>query len=268
MKNSKAILVILSLLFVTACTNEVENVSEATSLSKVESVEEVESQLSEREKLEEQLIATPDAHSSDWNLILVNNDHILTEDLDFEKFQSASGEVMDARIAEGFSRMISDGEAQGLSFILESGYRSFGYQQDIYNSVYNKNLQDSSTSEEAIQKTEAYIAIPGSSEHMTGLALDITEPSLHHIENGLIEEFEDTAEGQWLHSHAPEYGFVLRYPRDKEEDIDVNYESWHFRYVGVENAKYMQENDLVLEEYIEQLQHNESIRQAIADLEE
>lgn len=261
-------LVILSSIVLAACANEAESVSEATSLPTVESAEEVESQLNEKQELEEQLIATPDAHSGDWNLILVNNDHILTEDLDFEKFQSTGGEVMDARIAEDFSRMISDGEAQGLSFILESGYRSFGYQQDIYNSVYNKNLQDSSTSEEAIQKTEAYIAIPGSSEHMTGLALDITEPGLHHIENGLIEEFEDTAEGQWLHSHAPDYGFVLRYPRDKKDVIDVNYESWHFRYVGIENAKYMQENDLVLEEYIEQLQHNESIRQTIANLEE
>ncbi|MGP6146635.1 M15 family metallopeptidase [Jeotgalibaca sp. A122] len=223
---------------------------------------------SEIEALESKLVKTPDVHSSDWNLILVNQANQLTEDLDFEPYTASSGEVMDARVAEDFERMIADGEAQGLQFIFESGYRSYAYQEQIYNNVYNGHINNGYSEADAQAMTEDFIAVPGTSEHMTGLALDITEPSIHHLENGLITEFENTQEGQWLHQNASDYGFILRYPRGKEGIIDVNYESWHFRYVGQENAQYITENDLALEEYIAILKNNEAIRQQISELSE
>lgn len=103
---------------------------------------------------------------------------------------------------------------------------------------------------------------------MTGLAADITDPALYHLENGLVTEFESTASAQWLYENAADYGFVLRYPRGKEGIIDVSYEAWHFRYVGRENAQYMVENQLVLEEYVALLQKNEAIREQISELSE
>lgn len=222
----------------------------------------------EIEELESQLVPTPDVHSSDWNLILVNQANRLTEDLNFDPYTASSGEIIDARVAEDFERMIVDGEAQGLRFIFESGYRSYEYQEQIYNNVYTNHLNNGHSEEEAKKLTEDFIALPGTSEHMTGLALDITEPSIHHLENGLIVEFEDTEEGKWLHENAPMYGFVLRYPRQKEGVIDVNYESWHFRYVGKESALYMKEHNLALEEYVAILKKNEEIRRQISDLSE
>ena len=101
---------------------------------------------------------------------------------------------------------------------------------------------------------------------MTGLALDITDPALYHLENGLVTEFEETATAQWLYENAANYGFILRYPRGKEGIIDVNYEAWHFRYVGRENAQYMVRNNLALEEYVALLQKNEAIREQISEL--
>lgn len=218
--------------------------------------------------LEEQLVETPDVHSSDWNLILVNRANQLVEDLDFEPYTASSGEVIDARISQDYEDMIAAGEAAGLQFIFESGYRSYAYQEQIYNNVYNNHLNNGYSEDEARAMTDEFIAFPGTSEHMTGLALDITDPSLHHIENGLIVEFEETASAQWLYDHAAEYGFVLRYPRGKEGIIDVNYESWHFRYVGRESAQFMKANGLALEEYIAMLKSNEAIREQISALSE
>ncbi len=222
----------------------------------------------EIEALQEQLVATPEVHSSDWNLILVNQANQLNEDLNFEPYTASSGETLDARIAQDFEEMIAAGEAEGLPFIFVSGYRSFAYQEQIYANVYSGHFNNGRSEAEAKESTEAFIAIPGTSEHMTGLAADITDPALYHLENGLVTEFESTASAQWLYENAADYGFVLRYPRGKEGIIDVSYEAWHFRYVGRENAQYMVENQLVLEEYVALLQKNEAIREQISELSE
>lgn len=222
----------------------------------------------EMEALKDQLVATPEVHSSDWNLILVNQANQLTEDLNFEPYTAASGETLDARIAQDFEEMIAAGEAEGLPFIFVSGYRSFAYQEQIYGNVYSGHLNNGRSEAEAKALTEDFIAIPGTSEHMTGLAADITDPALYHLENGLVTEFEDTASAQWLYENAANYGFILRYPRGKEGIIDVNYEAWHFRYVGRENAQYMVENQLTLEEYVALLKNNEAIREQISELSE
>lgn len=220
----------------------------------------------EKAILESQLIPVPDASSSDWNLILVNRFHQLTDDLDFEPYYTNSGKILDSRIAEQYENMMADGEAQGLQFVLVSSYRTLAQQQANYDSVYNSYLNQGYPHEEAIQKTEEYIALPDASEHSTGLAVDITEPGLYsQKESGLVEAFEETPEGKWLHQHATEYGFILRYPRGKEEITYIEYESWHFRYVGLENAKYMKEHDLTLEEYTEILQHNEEIHRQLEE---
>ncbi|UJF15455.1 M15 family metallopeptidase [Jeotgalibaca sp. MA1X17-3] len=193
----------------------------------------------------------------------MNRYNQLEKDIEFEPYYTANGRIIDSRIAESYEKMIADGEAQGLQFILISSYRSIARQQEIYDSVYQSNISKGYSEEEATQETEEYIALPHASEHSTGLAVDITEPVLDSLGDGLVVEFEDTAEGKWLHEHAADYGFILRYPRGKEDITIIEYESWHFRYVGIEHARYIKENELTLEEYVEILKKNEEIRAKI-----
>lgn len=221
---------------------------------------------SQLDQWEEQLIDTPNSHTSDWNLVLVNRYHQLDSDMEFEPYYTENGMILDSRIAESFEAMMADGRAEGLQFILVSSYRSLSQQQANYDSVYYSYINQGYSVEEAVEKTEEYIALPNASEHSTGLAVDITEPVLYNNnEQGLVEEFDETPEGKWLQQNAAEYGFILRYPRGKEHLTIIEYESWHFRYVGVENARYIKNNHLTLEEYIEILNHNEEIRALMKD---
>ena len=231
--------------------------------------EEEVSSLTEEERLKSKIVETPDVQLADWELILVNRENQLAENPAFTPYYTENGIMIDERIAEAYESMIADGRALGLEFILVSGYRSIERQQSNYNSVYQTYINQGLSEEEAIKKTEEYIALPNASEHSTGLAVDITEPDLYYQEeSGLVEEFEDTAEGKWLRENAANYGFILRYPRGKEAITFIEYESWHFRYVGIENALYMDEHDLTLEEYIELLQKNEEIQHQINNLTE
>lgn len=124
--------------------------------------------------------------------------------------------------------MFNDAKKKGLNLVVYSAYRSF-YKQ--------KTLFDNTTS--------AFVARPGHSEHQTGLALDIATK-----ESGLTIFFEQTPEYLYLISNAHLYGFILRYPKNKEHLTLYPYEAWHFRYVGKELATYLYQNDLTLEEYI------------------
>lgn len=113
-----------------------------------------------------------------------------------------------------------------LPFIIYSGYRSYEYQQLIY--VGDK-----------------YQAKPGESEHQSGLAIDVTIDGV-----GLHEEFGHTKEGKWLNDNCHKYGFIIRYPKNKEAITGFLYEPWHIRYVGIDVAHIIYKNDITLEEYI------------------
>ena len=107
-----------------------------------------------------------------------------------------------------------------------------------------KYLQQGKTQEEAEKLTDEYINKPGSSDHNLGLAVDF-----NYVDN----KFEKLDGFKWLKKNAENYGFVLRYPKDKEDITKIAYESWHWRYVGVEHAKKMNDLNMCLEEYIEYL---------------
>ncbi len=125
----------------------------------------------------------------------------------------------------------------------------------------DETLASGLSEEEARTKTEGYIALPHASEHTTGLAVDITSNALANQEgnSGLLPDLENYPEGLWLKENAPKFGFVLRYPKEKEAITGINFEPWHFRYVGIENAMYMTEKNLTLEEYIAILKQNEAL---------
>ena len=129
--------------------------------------------------------------------------------------------------------MQADAKALGLNIPLVSGYRSYETQENLYNKYVKKDGE---------KKANTYSAKPGESEHQTGLAFDI---------GSVDRSFANTIEAKWLAENAYLYGFIIRYPKDKEEITGYNYEPWHLRYVGQELAKYLKKNNLTLEEYYE-----------------
>jgi len=208
-----------------------------------------------------EMVVTPKATSEDWNLILVNRDHLLGEEIEMELYMTDNGYPIDNRIKDSYVSMIEAGHAAGLDFSLVSGYRSIENQQINYDVSYNNYIAQGYLPEEAKAKTEEFIALPNASEHTTGLAVDITSTTLANEagNSGLFQDLENYPEGKWLKENAPSFGFILRYPKDKEEITGIKFEPWHFRYVGVENAQYITEKNLSLEEYVEILKQNEAI---------
>ena len=187
----------------------------------------------------------------EWNLILVNKDFRLGENLEMD-LEYVDGEAVDARIYEALRQMLEDGEAgSDRDFLVCSGYRTVGLQTELFENFMEKvRANNPGLSEEEIyQITATEVAIPGASEHNTGLAVDICAWDFQM----LIREYEETSEAQWLKEHCAEYGFILRYPDGKENVTGIIYEPWHFRYVGVEAATYIMDNNLTLEEYLDKV---------------
>lgn len=144
---------------------------------------------------------------------------------------------MQKKAARSATLLFQDSRKMGLCFYGISGYRSYKRQKEIY---------DNSMLTQGEEHTKKYIAPPGSSEHQTGLALDVSSP---YLDFNLVEEFESTPEGIWLARHASLYGFIIRYPKGKEDITGFAYEPWHIRYVSKPLARYLTITGLTLDEY-------------------
>lgn len=138
----------------------------------------------------------------------------------------------EARIA--FEDMAKSASKENLKIIAMSAYRSYDYQVDLYNKYVKSDGKE---------KADTYSGRPGHSEHQTGLATDVYNVKETYTNFGKTKEYE------WMQKHAHEYGFILRFPKDKEEETGYQFESWHYRYVGKEIAKYIKENNISFEEY-------------------
>lgn len=132
----------------------------------------------------------------------------------------------------------------GLAVWPLSTYRSYDEQTAILNNEIHKYSAQGMSADEARAAALRYVALPGSSEHQYGRSIDVT------IDSTTNHSFHETEHGQWLIEHAHEYGFVIRYPADKEKLTGINYEPWHLRWVGREHADFMTRHNLCLEEYI------------------
>jgi D-alanyl-D-alanine carboxypeptidase len=254
---------LLAMLFFTGCTTDDDEPSNSQQYS-TRSAHSEESQASSSSvgaESESKVIVTPEASSADWNLVLVNRENQLAEEIVMELYLTESGYQIDSRIQEPFLQLMEAGKAAGMDFTMISGYRSIEQQQTNYDVNYQNYLASGLSEEEARAKTEEYIALPNASEHTTGLAVDVTSTALANQEgsSGLLPDLENYPEGLWLRDNAPKYGFVLRYPKAKEAITGINFEPWHFRYVGIENALYMTEQNLTLEEYVAILKRNEAL---------
>lgn len=178
----------------------------------------------------------------DWQIRLVNRDNPLPDDFTVELENLDASRKFDKRAIEPLKQMICDMRDRGIKNIwAQSTYRSIEYQKGLYEKSINKYLKQGKSQEEAQKLTDEYINRPGTSEHHLGLAVDF---------NNVDEGFENTKAYKWLLENASDYGFILRYPKEKEDITGIEYEPWHWRYVGPEHAKKMKEQNLCLEEYV------------------
>lgn len=189
------------------------------------------------------------------NLIIVNQQHPIQKELKFERFLIGK-ETINTSIINSLSRLFSEAEKNGFRFTLVSGYRSIAYQKNLFDQSVQRHRDAGYSLEQAQNMTLSYSQMPGSSEHHTGLAVDIIDTAFLNDRQDLYDDVDQLISQQWLINHAVDYGFILRYPKTKLNWTGINYEPWHFRFVGQENAIYMTKNGLSLEEYIEDLTTN------------
>lgn len=149
----------------------------------------------------------------------------------------APGENVEARAA--FELMAQEAKTLGFELVAFSTYRSYEYQELLYNKYVERDGKENA---------DRYSARPGYSEHQTGLAFDIGEKGREDL--WLTEAFGQSEAGKWLAENAHRYGFILRYPKGKEHITGYMYESWHFRYLGVELATKVKDSGVTLEEYL------------------
>ncbi|MFZ2538805.1 MAG: M15 family metallopeptidase [Oscillospiraceae bacterium] len=195
--------------------------------------------------------ARPVGSKSDWNLILLNSadENKIDADLDIQKTKFDT-QWVDSRAAKAYEDMRKAAAKKSITLYLRSGYRSISTQQRNYDNEVARFVGLGNSKEESIRLTNEYYAIPGRSEHHTGLAFDIITPEYHNTIHTLNEKFAKTAAYKWLVANCADYGFILRYEKDKKDITGINFEPWHYRYVGVDHAKYMTKNGLCLEEYM------------------
>lgn len=185
----------------------------------------------------------------DWNLILVNKQHPVPENYTFELGTIAGSMKCDARILPELFAMLQAAKDEGVYLVVCSPYRDVSRQEILFNRKIKSHMANGCSYMEAYKKASQIVTVPGASEHQIGLALDIISNDYVVLNEG----FENTDAGKWLKEHSKEYGFILRYPRGKEQITGIDYEPWHFRYVGKEAATIIMEKEITLEEFVESI---------------
>lgn len=188
----------------------------------------------------------PDIDISSWEYTLVNKDNLLSAEFTPELTAVENGQHFDSRAVEALKDFVDAAKAEGLSVYITSSFRNYDTQEYLFNKKVNEYISSEGSKEAAIEKAKTIVAYPGSSEHQLGLACDIVDKYYQYMN----ETLENTALSQWMAVHSTEYGFILRYPKDKTDITGVMFEPWHYRYVGKEAAAYMKENDLTFEEFV------------------
>lgn len=179
-----------------------------------------------------------------WNLILINKGNRMPDDYEVKLFKLTNGQRVDERIYPELQKMFNDARASGLELFVAHGYRTSDEQQRLLDSKRKAYENEGKSPEEAKKLAEQWVAVPGTSEHQLGIAVDI---------NADTEKCKANDVYAWLAENAHKYGFIKRYPADKTDITGIINEPWHYRYVGTEAAKEIHEQGLCLEEYIESI---------------
>ena len=196
----------------------------------------------------EQSAGPPSAapQAEDWRLLLVSAVHPLSGDFSVEVEAVEGSCSVDSRVADDLREMLADMRAEGLSPVVCSSYRTRAYQKTLFDRKVQQYLEAGYDTQRAAAEAAMWVAPPDTSEHQTGLAVDIVAASYQILD----EKQAETAEQQWLMAHCFEYGFILRYPPDKSALTGIQSEPWHYRYVGREAAADIAAQGLCLEEYL------------------
>ena len=186
----------------------------------------------------------------DWSLLLVNNRHPIPADYEFTLGTIKGSLQCDERIIPSFLGMLQAAKEDGITLEVCSPYRTLDRQEYLFDRKIVRYMKRGMSYMDAYKLAARVVNVPGTSEHQIGLALDIYTDSYKTLDEG----FGETAAGKWLREHCAEYGFILRYPKGKEYITGIEYEPWHFRYVGKTAAGEIMEQGLTLEEYVERLE--------------
>ena len=178
--------------------------------------------------------------SEEWNLIVVNRWNELPEDYSVELTELSNGQKVDSRIYPALQEMFDAARLERIYPIVREGYRTAEEQQEILDDKIQAYINEGYSRTRAEKTAKEWVALPGASEHQLGIAVDINADK---SKCGNDEVYT------WLAKNAYKYGFILRYPMEKQEITGISYEPWHYRYVGVEAAKDIHEQGICLEEY-------------------
>lgn len=185
--------------------------------------------------------------SGDWRLVLVNKQHPIPENYEFTLGTITGNMQCDERIISDLLTMLQAAREEGINLSICSPYRNQDRQQLLFDKKIKLYMGQGMSYMEAYKVASQAVTIPGASEHQMGLAIDIFTDTYTSLDEG----FADTEAGKWLAEHSPEYGFVIRYPKGKEYITSIEFEPWHFRYVGREAAAVMTDEGICLEEFWE-----------------
>lgn len=199
---------------------------------------------------EESVVYVPSAEAEDWRLRLVNPWNPIPEDYDLTLTQLINGQAIDERCYPDLQDMVDDCRAAGLSPLICSSYRTWALQEELYENKVQRLIAEGYDEKTARTEAGTVVAVPGTSEHQLGLAVDIVDINNQNLD----ESQEDTAVQKWLMEHSWEYGWILRYPSDKTEITGILYEPWHYRYVGKDAAREIHTLGVCLEEYLDEVE--------------
>lgn len=180
-----------------------------------------------------------------WNLILVNRNSYIPDDYKVELTELSNGEKVDSRIYPELQEMFNDARAQGYGLFVREGYRTQEEQQQLLDEKIEAYENEGKSKSEAKKLAEQWVAIPGTSEHQLGIAVDINADTTKSSSDDVYS---------WLAENAHKYGFIKRYPSDKTDITGVINEPWHYRYVGKEAALEIYSQGMCLEEYMDTLE--------------
>ncbi|MDE7364529.1 MAG: M15 family metallopeptidase [Ruminococcus sp.] len=180
--------------------------------------------------------------SDDWRLILVNSKNAVPKDYKIELTKLSNGICVDSRIYPDLQQMFDDARNDGVYPVVSEGYRTHEEQQNMMNDKIDSFIYEGYSKNEAKKLAENWVAEAGKSEHELGLALDINADTFFSSDEEVYN---------WLAENAYKYGFILRYPPDKKYITGIDYEPWHYRYVGTETAYEIYSRQVTLEEYLD-----------------
>ena len=197
----------------------------------------------------EQVVEETNGFSADdWRLLLINKQNSIPDDYTVTLGTIKGKMQCDERILDDLLDMLQAAKEDGIALVICSPYRDMERQEYLFNRKITRYMNRGFSYLEAYRLANEYVTLPGASEHQLGLALDIVCSSYTALNAG----FADTDAGKWLEEHSCEYGFILRYPLGKEYITGIEFEPWHFRYVGVEAATIIMEQEITLEEFWEE----------------